>query len=65
MPFIVCIKQKIPRPLGNKRKNKFYAGKKKRHRVKTQLTVNHREFIIHETGHKKRRRHEYDIYKED
>ena len=27
--------------------------------------VNHRSIIIHETGHKKRRRHEYDIYKED
>ena len=43
----------------------FYSGKKKRHTVKTQFMVNNRGFIIHKVGHKKGRRHDYDIYKEN
>ena len=41
----------------------YYSGKKKRHNVKTQLMVNDQGIVIYKSGHKKGRRHEYDIYK--
>jgi hypothetical protein len=50
-------------PIDNKKKI-FYSGKKKkRHTVKNQSMVNNRGFIIHKVNHKKGRRHDYDIYK--
>ena len=61
--FIDCTEQQIPRPADNKRKKAYYSGKKKRHTVKTQIVVNNRGLIIHKTGHKKGRRHDYNIYK--
>jgi len=65
LAFIDCTEQQIPRPVDNKRKNVLYSGKKKRHTVKTQLMVNNHGIIIHKTDHKKGRRHDYDIYKEN
>jgi hypothetical protein len=65
LSFIDVTEQQIPRPTDNRRKKIFYSGKKKIHTVKTQLIVNNRGFIIHKTGHKKGRRHDYDIYKEN
>jgi len=65
LSFIDCTEQSIPRPTDNKRKKIFYSGKKKRHTVKTQIMVNNRGFIIHKSNHKKGRRHDYDIYKEN
>ena len=66
MTFIDSTEQQIPRPIDNKSKRKlFYSGKKKRHTVKTQFMVNNRGFIIHKSNHKKGRRHDYDIYKEN
>ena len=65
LSFIDCTEQQIPRP-NNKRKRKaYYSGKKKRHTVKTQITVNKNGIIIHKVGYKKGRRHDYDIYKEN
>ena len=43
----------------------YYSGKKKRHTVKKQFMVNNRGYIIHKAGHKKGRRHDYDIYKKN
>ena len=44
----------------------FYLGKKKRHTaVKMQFMVNNHGIIIHKVNHKKGRRHDYDIYKEN
>jgi hypothetical protein len=63
--FIDCTEQQIPRPTDNKRKKIFYSGKKKRHTVKTQIMVNNRGFILHKIDHKKGRRHDYSIYKEN
>ena len=63
LAFIDCTEQQIPRPVDNKRKKAYYSGKKKRHTVKTQIVVNNRGLIIHKTGHKKGRRHDYNIYK--
>jgi hypothetical protein len=65
LSFIDSTEQQIPRPTDNKRKKIFYSGKKKRHTVKTQIMVNNRGFIIHKTDHKKGRRHDYSIYKEN
>ena len=48
----------------NKRKRKsYYSGKKKKHTVKTQYMVNTKGLILHKTGYKKGRKHDYDIYK--
>jgi hypothetical protein len=41
----------------------YYSGKKKKHTIKNQLMVNNHGYIIYKTGHKKGRRHDYDVYK--
>ena len=64
LAFIDCTEQQIPRPIDNKRKKEYYSGKKKRHTVKTQMMVNNLSIILHKTGHKKGRRHDYKIYRE-
>ncbi len=62
--FIDSTEQEIPRPKKDKRKRKtHYSGKRKRHTVKTQLTVNSKGAIIHKTNHARGRRHDYDIFK--
>ena len=43
----------------------YYSGKKKRHTVKTQLMVNNSGYILHKIAHKKGKRHDYDVYKEN
>ncbi len=63
MSFTDCTEQQIPRPESKRRRKMYYSGKRKRHTVKTQLTVNNQGVIIHKTGHKKGKRHDYDIYK--
>lgn len=63
LAFIDSTEQQIPRPKNKRKRKAYYSGKKKRHAIKTQLMVNNCGFIIHKTGHKKGRRHDYDIYK--
>ncbi len=63
LAFIDCTEQQIPRPADKRRKNMYYSGKKKRHTIKNQLMVNNRGYILHKAGHKKGRRHDYDVYK--
>ncbi len=64
MAFTDSIEQQIPKPVDNKRRKAYYSGKKKRHTtVKNQITVNNRGYIIHKAAHKKGRKHDYDIYK--
>ncbi len=60
--FMDCTEQQIPRPTDNKRKKMFYSGKKKRHTVKNQLTVNKDGYILHKVAYKKGKRHDYDVY---
>jgi len=61
--FVDATEQEIPRP-GNKRKRKtHYSGKKKRHTVKVQLTVNSDGLIVHQTGHVKGSMHDYALFK--
>ncbi len=43
----------------------YYSGKKKRHTVKNQITVNNRGYILHKVGYKKGRKHDYDVYKKN
>jgi hypothetical protein len=60
--FIDCPEQQIPRPEDKRRKMYYSLGKKKRNTVNTQLMmVNNRGLIIHNTNHKKGRRHDYNI----
>ncbi len=47
------------------RRKMYYSGKKKRHTVKNQITVNNRGYILHKIGYKKGRKHDYDIYKKN
>ena len=65
LAFTDCTEQQIPRPVDNKRRNAYYSGKKKRHTVKNQITVNNRGYILHKIRHKKGRKHDYDIYKKN
>jgi hypothetical protein len=63
--FIDSSEQQIPRPTDKEKRKAYYSGKKKRHTVKTQFVVNDHGIIIHKTGDKKGRRHDYDIYKKN
>jgi hypothetical protein len=53
LAFKDCTEQQIPRPVDKERRKMYYSGKKKRHTVKNQITVNNRGYIIHEANHKK------------
>jgi hypothetical protein len=48
------------RPRQKTRGNLYYSLGKKRHKVKTQIVVNNQCIIIHKTGHKKGKRHDYN-----
>ncbi len=64
MAFTDCTEQQIQsRPVEEQRRKMYYSGKKKKHTVKNHLTVNNRGYIIHKATHKKGRRHDYDVYK--
>lgn len=66
MAFIDCTEQQIPIPAVDKdRRKMYYSGKKKRHTIKNQLMVNNHGYVIHKTKHKKGRRHDYNIYKDN
>lgn len=65
LAFIDSTEQQIPRPVDKERRKMYYSGKKKRHTVKIQLLINDHGYILHKTDHKKGRRHDYDIYKEN
>jgi len=61
--FIDSTEQEIPRPQNNRKRKSYYSGRKKKHTVKTQLMVNTGGLILHKTGHKGGRKHDYDVYK--
>jgi hypothetical protein len=61
--FLDATEQEIPRSKNKRKRKTHYSGKKKRHTVKTQLTVNSRGLIIHETTHVKGSMHDYSLYK--
>ena len=59
LAFTDCTEQQIPRPIDKNRRKKYYSGKKKRHTVKNQITVNKDGYILHKAAHKKGRKHDY------
>jgi hypothetical protein len=59
MAFTDCTEQQIPKPVDKRRRKAYYSGKKKRHTVKNQITVNNRGYILHKVAHKKGRKHDY------
>jgi DDE superfamily endonuclease/Helix-turn-helix of DDE superfamily endonuclease len=61
--FIDSTEQEIPRPKNKRRRKSYYSDKKKKHTVKTQYMVNTEGLILHKTGHKKGRKHDYEVYK--
>src|SRR5450759_2241947 len=61
--FIDATEQEIPRPKNSLKRKTHYSGKKKRHTVKTQLTVNRDGLIVHRTNHARGRRNDYAIFK--
>ena len=61
--FLDATEQEIPRPKNKRKRKTHYSGKKKRHAVKTQLTVNQDGLIIHKTGHAVGSTHDYTLYK--
>ena len=65
LAFTDCTEQQIPRPVDKNKRKMYYSGKKKRHTIKNQITVNNRGYILHKIRHKKGRKHDYDIYKKN
>jgi hypothetical protein len=65
LAFTDCTEQQIPRPVDKNRRKKYYSGKKKRHTIKNQITVNNHGFILHKVRYKKGRKHDYDVYKKN
>ena len=61
--FLDATEQEIPRPKNKRKRKTHYSGKKKRHTVKVQLTVNSNGLIVHKTMHVKGSMHDYALYK--
>lgn len=61
--FTDATKQEIPRPKNKQKRKTHYSGKRKRHTVKTQLTVNSKGLIIHKSCHVRGSTHDYALYK--
>jgi hypothetical protein len=61
--FLDATEQKIPRPHGKRKRKTHYSGKRKKHTVKTQLTVNKQGLIVHKTAHVSGSMHDYKLYK--
>ena len=53
--------QSIPRPKNKKKRKTHYSGKKKKHTIKNQITINLNGEIIHKPPHSSRRRNDYAI----
>ena len=55
--------QQIPRPKDKKKRKTHYSGKKKKHTVQNQITINLDGIIIHKSTHSPGSHHDYNIYK--
>ncbi|MDG6934501.1 MAG: transposase [Nitrososphaerota archaeon] len=62
--FVDTTEQEIPRPKDSRKRKTHYSGKRKKHTVKTQLTVNGKGLIVHKPPHARGRRHDLDVYRE-
>jgi hypothetical protein len=61
--FLDATEQEIPRPKDKVKRRTHYSGKKKRHTVKTQITVNGDGLILHKSPHARGGRHDYSLFK--
>ena len=61
--FLDATEQEVPRPKAKGKRKTHYSGKKKKHTVKTQITVNEDGLIIHKTGHARGSTHDYTLFK--
>jgi transposase len=61
--FLDATEQEIPRPKDKGKRRTHYSGKKKKHTVKTQITVNREGLIVHKTPHARGSRHDYALFK--
>ncbi len=61
--FLDATEQEIPRPKNKRNRKTHYSGKKKKHTVKTQITVNKDGLIVHKTRHAKGSTHDYALFK--
>ena len=55
--------QEIPRPKAKHKSKTHYSGKRKKHTVKTQITVNQAGLIVHKTAHAAGSTHDYSLFK--
>ena len=55
--------QQIPRPKNRTKRKTHYSGKKKKHTVQNQITINLDGVIIHKSTHSPGSHHDYKIYK--
>ncbi len=62
--FLDATEQEIPRPKVKHKRKTHYSGKKKRHTVKTQVTVNKDGLIVHKAGHARGSTHDYALFKQ-
>ena len=61
--FLDATEQEIPRPRAKGKRRTHYSGKRKRHTVKTQITVNADGLIVHKTPNTRGSKHDYGLYK--
>lgn len=61
--FLDATEQEIPRPKNKRKRKTHYSGKRKKHTVKTQITVNSAGLIVHKAGHAKGSTHDYALFK--
>jgi hypothetical protein len=61
--FLDATEQEIPRPKNRRKRRTHCSGKKKRHTVKTQITVNKEGLIVHKTAHSGGSIHDYALFK--
>jgi transposase len=62
--FLDATEQEIPRPKNKLKRKTHYSGKKKKHTVKTQITVNKDGLIVHKARHAKGSTHDYALFKQ-
>ena len=61
--FLDATEQEVPRPKNKRKRKTHYSGKKKKHTVKTQLTVNEKGLIVHKSPHATGSTHDYSLFK--
>jgi len=61
--FLDATEQEIPRPRAKTKRRTHYSGRRKRHTVKTQVTVNADGLILHKAPHARGSRHDYALFR--